>query len=216
MADIDAVIRKCVDDIWAEYDKDNSGALDKEETKKFVQDTLGNLGSGDEFSDEAFDEVFATFDKDGSGTLTVNELIKAFKSLGTFADLSRKEVEAFVRLRDRDNSGTLELDELFALMGRDYADHLVLKLSRILDGVERKGTMIADCFAAWDADGGGSLSRGELTRGLRSLGIFNHMKPRDVEKLLDKLDDDKFKESRRRAALGETKTRAGVNLVPTP
>jgi len=52
------VIRKCVDDIWREYDKDNSGALDKEETKKFVQDTLGNLGSGDEFSDEAFDEVF--------------------------------------------------------------------------------------------------------------------------------------------------------------
>ena len=36
MADIDAVIRKCVDDIWAEYDKDNSGSLDKEETKKFV------------------------------------------------------------------------------------------------------------------------------------------------------------------------------------
>ncbi len=24
MVDIDAVIRKCVDDIWAEYDKDNS------------------------------------------------------------------------------------------------------------------------------------------------------------------------------------------------
>ena len=36
MADIDAVIRKCVDDIWAEYDKDGSGALDRDETKKFV------------------------------------------------------------------------------------------------------------------------------------------------------------------------------------
>ena len=36
MADIDAVIRKCVDDIWAEYDKDNSGYLDKDEAKKFV------------------------------------------------------------------------------------------------------------------------------------------------------------------------------------
>ena len=29
MADIDGVIRKCVDDIWLEYDKDGSGALDK-------------------------------------------------------------------------------------------------------------------------------------------------------------------------------------------
>ena len=44
--------------IWDTYDVDKSGALDKEETKKFVQDTLGNLGSGDEFSQEAFDEVF--------------------------------------------------------------------------------------------------------------------------------------------------------------
>ena len=33
MADIDQVIKKCVDDIWSEYDKDNSGALDKAETK---------------------------------------------------------------------------------------------------------------------------------------------------------------------------------------
>lgn len=29
MADIDAVIRKCVDDIWDEYDEDRSGSLDK-------------------------------------------------------------------------------------------------------------------------------------------------------------------------------------------
>merc|ERR1712046_261104 len=62
-------IQGVIDQIWDTYDVDKSGALDKEETKKFVQDTLGNLGSGDEFSDEAFDEVFATFDKDGSGTV---------------------------------------------------------------------------------------------------------------------------------------------------
>ena len=81
MAEIDAVIRKCVDDIWAEYDADNSGSLDKEETKKFVQDTLGNLGSGDEFSDEAFGEVFATFDKDGSGTVEKDEMVVFIKQL---------------------------------------------------------------------------------------------------------------------------------------
>ena len=33
---IDAVINKCVDDIWAEYDKDGNGNLDKAETKQFV------------------------------------------------------------------------------------------------------------------------------------------------------------------------------------
>ena len=45
-------IQGVIDQIWETYDVDKSGALDKEETKKFVQDTLGNLGSGDEFSDE--------------------------------------------------------------------------------------------------------------------------------------------------------------------
>ena len=43
MADIDAVISKCVDDIWREYDKDNSGELDREETKKFVSNTLKEM-----------------------------------------------------------------------------------------------------------------------------------------------------------------------------
>merc|ERR1711908_187566 len=70
-----------IDQIWDTYDKDKSGALDKEETKKFVQDTLGNLGSGDEFSDEAFDEVFATFDKDGSGTVEKGEMVVFIKQL---------------------------------------------------------------------------------------------------------------------------------------
>ena len=70
-----------IDQIWATYDVDNSGALDKEETKKFVQDTLGNLGSGDEFSEEAFAEVFATFDKDGSGTVEKDEMVVFIKQL---------------------------------------------------------------------------------------------------------------------------------------
>merc|ERR1712224_238284 len=68
-------IQGVIDQIWDTYDVDKSGALDKQETKKFVQDTLGNLGSGDEFSDEAFDEVFATFDKDGSGTVEKSEMV---------------------------------------------------------------------------------------------------------------------------------------------
>mgnify|MGYP001001311629 CR=1 FL=1 len=55
--------------------------MDKEETKKFVKDTLGNLSGGDEFSDEAFDEVFATFDKDGSGTVEKAEMVVFIKQL---------------------------------------------------------------------------------------------------------------------------------------
>ena len=74
MADIDAVIRKCVDDIWAEYDKDNSGSLDKDETKKFVQNTLSEMNDSGEFSEADFEACFKEFDKDGSGTIEKDEM----------------------------------------------------------------------------------------------------------------------------------------------
>ena len=74
-------IQGVIDQIWDTYDVDKSGALDKEETKKFVQDTLGNLGSGDEFSQEAFDEVFATFDNNGDGMIEKPEMLTFIKQL---------------------------------------------------------------------------------------------------------------------------------------
>ena len=74
MADIDAVIRKCVDDIWAEYDKDGSGQLDRDETKKFVQNTLSEMNDSGEFSEADFDACFKEFDKDGSGTIEKDEM----------------------------------------------------------------------------------------------------------------------------------------------
>ena len=74
-------IEGVIDQIWETYDVDKSGALDKEETKKFVQDTLGNLGSGDEFSDGAFEEVFKTFDKGNSGTVEKGEMVTFIKQL---------------------------------------------------------------------------------------------------------------------------------------
>ena len=41
---IDGAIQSYIDQIWNSYDMDRSGSLDKEEAKKFVQDTLRNVG----------------------------------------------------------------------------------------------------------------------------------------------------------------------------
>ena len=38
-------------------------------------DTLGSLGTGDEFDDAAFDEVFDSFDHDKSGTVEKSEMV---------------------------------------------------------------------------------------------------------------------------------------------
>ena len=54
---------------------------DKEKTKMIVQDTLGNIGCDDEFSEPAFDEIFEMYDKDGSGTVEKGDLISLIKEM---------------------------------------------------------------------------------------------------------------------------------------
>ena len=43
MADIDAVMAKVVNDIWAEFDSNGDGKLDRDETKEFVRSTLNDM-----------------------------------------------------------------------------------------------------------------------------------------------------------------------------
>jgi Ca2+-binding EF-hand superfamily protein len=74
-------IKGVIDNIWDKYDDDKSGALDRDETKKFVQDTLGNLGSGDGFDQVTFDKVFEKFDKDNSGTVEKDEMVFIIKEI---------------------------------------------------------------------------------------------------------------------------------------
>ena len=54
--DVDAVIAKCVAEIWNEYDKDGNNCLDQTETRKFMEKTLSEMsGAGGEISDADFD-----------------------------------------------------------------------------------------------------------------------------------------------------------------
>ena len=81
MTDIDDVINKCVDIIWAEFDKDKNGALDKDETKNFVKTTLAEVNNSGEFSDENFEACFKEFDDDGSGTIDKEEMFLYIKNV---------------------------------------------------------------------------------------------------------------------------------------
>ena len=79
------MIAKCVDEIWGQYDTDNSGSLDKEETKKFVMETLKDMSSGDggngEVNDADFEQTFKEFDKDGNGTIEKDEMAAFIKKV---------------------------------------------------------------------------------------------------------------------------------------
>ena len=79
-SDIDAIISYVVQEIWNEFDGDMSGSLDKEETRLFINHTLGN-DDGSLLSDAAFEACFNEFDCDGSGTIEKAELREFIKSI---------------------------------------------------------------------------------------------------------------------------------------
>lgn len=81
MADIDNVIRKCVDDIWNDYCKNKSNSLTREETKNFVKSTLVDMGDDLGFSEEDFEACFEEFDLDKSGTIEKEEMVMFIKKM---------------------------------------------------------------------------------------------------------------------------------------
>ena len=77
MADLDQIIDNTIEEIWTNYDKDNSGFLDKTETKQFVKNTLLEVNEKGDFSESEFEKCFKEFDKDGNGQISRDEM-KAF------------------------------------------------------------------------------------------------------------------------------------------
>ena len=85
MSDLDSVIMRCVDDIWREYDQDNSGYLDIEETRRFVFDVLREMSDDFAFSQEDFERCFREFDADKSGTIEKEEMCMFIKRVAGLA-----------------------------------------------------------------------------------------------------------------------------------
>ena len=81
MADIDAVIKKCVDDIWKDYGKKGSDSLSKDETRKFVMETLTSMRDDEGFTEADFEACFKEFDLDGSGTIEKEEMVTFIKKV---------------------------------------------------------------------------------------------------------------------------------------
>ena len=82
MSAVDEYFRGVVDDIWAEFDKDGSGVLEKDEAKKCIQSALSVMEDADELSEADFEECFKEFDKNGNGTIEKDEMIIFLKKVG--------------------------------------------------------------------------------------------------------------------------------------
>ncbi|KAF0684954.1 Aste57867_23111 [Aphanomyces stellatus] len=75
IASVNQFITDMLDDIWAKYDEDHSGFLDREETRRFVQEFQAGLkADGMDVDMPEFDASFDDFDKNGDGKLSKKEM----------------------------------------------------------------------------------------------------------------------------------------------
>ena len=81
----DSMIIAAVEKLWAQYDVDGNGYLDKTETKRFVADTFKNLSASDQLSEEQFEEAFNEFDQDKSGKIDKGEMVNYMKKAAGLA-----------------------------------------------------------------------------------------------------------------------------------
>lgn len=65
---------KEVERIWAIYDADKNGLLDRAEARSFVRDLLKGIDRQDLMNQEFFEECFDEFDKDGDQVLAKDEM----------------------------------------------------------------------------------------------------------------------------------------------
>ncbi|KIW04752.1 uncharacterized protein PV09_04478 [Verruconis gallopava] len=97
-------------DIIAELDIDNSGAVDFDE---FIRMMGQKLTSGGAEDDELL-QAFKVFDKDGSGTISAQELKELMISIGE--SLSKDEIDEMIREADKDGDGVIDYKEFVQLM----------------------------------------------------------------------------------------------------
>ena len=90
----DAKERARVEQIWKQYDTNNSGVLEKDQAKLFLMEELKTM-TGSEPTEDELERNFMIIDEDASGTLDKEEVLKFLKGFGlgfTLRNLMRSEV----------------------------------------------------------------------------------------------------------------------------
>ena len=78
----DRALKNVVDKIWAKYDVDNSGSLDKEETRRLLQEACIDCPPPHNIYEEAkFEPTFQAIDKNQNGRIEKVEMFMFLKAI---------------------------------------------------------------------------------------------------------------------------------------
>lgn len=71
---LEFLVDKMIQDVWAQYDKDKSGNLNRNEARKFLKKALTDLHEGEKFTESKFSEIYAEIDRNKSGSISQKEM----------------------------------------------------------------------------------------------------------------------------------------------
>lgn len=155
----DASIATILDEIWAKYDTDKNGTLNKSEARVFVKEYLLKLGEADRLPPGQFNAIFKDLDEDGNGKITPAEMKDFIEKIrATEAIIDNAEQQDFLDIVweefDKDRSGTLSRPET-----RNFVKAYLIKVGK---GEEFPEDKFAALFKELDQDGNLIISKKEM------------------------------------------------------
>ncbi|XP_076322469.1 calbindin-32-like [Tachypleus tridentatus] len=164
--------------IWREYDTDDSGYIEADELKNFLDDLLkeakkeGYQSVDEEKLIEYTDTLLQIFDSNKDGKLQLSEMAKLLPVKENFlcrsafrgcSKLTREDIERVFALYDRDENGTIENEELKGFL-KDLLE-LVKRDYDAQDLLEFQNAILRGC----DFNKDGKINKKELTMILMAL-----------------------------------------------
>lgn len=139
-------------------------------------------------------DAFAVMDKNQDGFVSLDEFIKAMRSLGAvFEDLSDEDLKLLGDSLDTNQDGKIAYRELEQFVKKptrlsriEWHNHI----KQIVERAMEKGIRVHHVFTELDVSKDGRLSYDEFERGLNQLGITTDTDKEGVQSLLTELDLD--------------------------
>jgi len=174
-----------------DWDKNGDGDINTIEFRACVRNDLGMKSDNKEI-----DAFFQKMDSDGGGSLDFAELKPALKTLKEASAIADKEANDLCAeaqgLRDKADvvmacAKSIELVELAeaSLISLQTQPTVEAQLGA---AIVARNWKAADIMMRWDADGDGSLSKGEFRQNVQDLGVLG--KPEAIDALFDEYDGD--------------------------
>ena len=177
-------------DVFLTWDEDNSGSID---SKEFWL-ALRSLGM--EVPRHAANELFDQFDADGSGEIDFRELNAQLRKSADIDESLQAGAKGEITLKSKNKTA---IRKMSASKAKDKArtlagfvvDSSMSVTDQLIAAIHKSKARLLSLFVEWDENGDGQISKGEMLRALRHLGLTNGDQDREViDELFTRLDKD--------------------------